>query len=165
MSFWLNLKKWGQSVVRSVIRFIRRRKTIKMEDSKDIKDAHQKIQEAWPKIQELYAKITGKSLYITCTYRTPQTQQKLYQQGRTTPGDIVTNIDGFNKSSNHNFYPSRAIDVCVNGAPKGTLKIAPIWDEEYYYPLIGICNKFGLISGGSWKHFKDWPHLQLPDDV
>lgn len=136
-----------------------------MNDSKDIKDAHPKIQEAWPKIQALYTQATGKSLFITCSYRTPQTQQKLYQQGRTTPGDIVTNVDGFNKVSQHNYYPSRAIDVCVNGAPKDTSKILPLWDEKYYYPLIGICNELGLVSGGSWKHFKDYPHIELPKDV
>ncbi len=138
---------------------------LNMEDSRDIKDCHPYLQEKWPLVLDLYQRITGKSLVITCTYRTPQTQQKLYQQGRTTPGDIVTQIDGFNKASNHNKYPARALDVCVNGAAPGEMKVAPLWDEYLYFPLIGICNSVGLISGGSWKHFKDWPHIELPSEM
>lgn len=132
-----------------------------MDDSKDIKDCHATLQEKWPQILALYKKITGKSLVITCTYRSPEVQNKLYQQGRTTEGDIVTQIDGITKKSNHNFYPARAFDVCVNAAPPDALKVAPIWDEPMYYPLIGICDSLGLVSGGSWKHFKDFPHIEL----
>lgn len=133
-----------------------------MPDSKDIKDAHPYLQEKWDDVHGLYRKITGKDLFLTCTYRTPETQNKLYQQGRTTPGDIVTQIDGVTRKSNHNVYPSRAIDVCVNGAPAGALKIAPLWDEDMYLPLVGICERYNLISGGSWTHWKDWPHIELP---
>lgn len=30
---------------------------------------------------------------------------------------------------------------------------------------INICNDLGLVSGGSWKHFRDWPHIEVPKDV
>lgn len=44
-------------------------------------------------------------------HRTPTEQYELYQLGRTKPGDKVTNIDGYNKKSKHNFKPSLAVDV------------------------------------------------------
>lgn len=132
-----------------------------MNESKDIKDCHDILQEKWPQVLDLYQKITGKTLVVTCTYRSPETQQKLYQQGRTTPGDIVTQIDGITKKSNHNFYPARALDVCVNGAPPDSLKVLPLWNEYLYYPLPAICRHLGLVSGGSWEHFLDWPHIEL----
>ena len=48
---------------------------------------------------------------ITYGVRTVAQQQALYAQGRTAPGKIVTWVDGVNKKSNHNYIPSRAVDV------------------------------------------------------
>jgi len=158
-----------------------------MEDSKDILDAHPKIQEAWPVLLDMFRRITTKDLFITCTYRTPQTQQSLYQKGRTVPGEpcwhkgenktrvigeckehplglTVTTVDGFLKVSNHNHYPSRAIDFCVDLDPD-ILKVRPTWNEHFYYPLYGIARELGLVSGGGWKYSQDWPHVELPSDV
>jgi peptidoglycan LD-endopeptidase CwlK len=137
-----------------------------MDSSKDIADAHPYLQERWPKILAAYETIhPDKTLTITCTYRSPEVQKKLYRQGRTDPGDIVTQIDGETKKSQHNYFPARAIDICVNGAPASAVKVAPIWDEHFYYPLLGICKELGLVSGGAWIHFKDWCHIELPSDI
>ena len=38
---------------------------------------------------------------ITEGLRTTKEQQQLYAQGRTAPGNIVTNVDGVKKKSNH----------------------------------------------------------------
>jgi peptidoglycan L-alanyl-D-glutamate endopeptidase CwlK len=43
--------------------------------------------------------------------RTIEEQQKLFAQGRTTKGPVVTWVDGVNKKSNHNYSPSRAVDI------------------------------------------------------
>jgi peptidoglycan LD-endopeptidase CwlK len=48
---------------------------------------------------------------ITYGVRTVAQQQALYAQGRTAPGSIVTWVDGVKKKSNHNYIPSRAVDV------------------------------------------------------
>lgn len=83
---------------------------------------------------------------------------RLYSQGRTEPGQIVTQIDGVNKKSNHNVKPARALDFCVikNG------KVS--WDSKDYEPVCVIAESCGLVAGGHWPNFKDWPHLELPRD-
>jgi len=98
----------------------------------------------------------GYDLQITCTHRSAKEQMELYAIGRSKPGQIVTQIDGVKKMSNHNFMPSRALDVAVLIHGKIT------WDEEAYKPLVALAEKHGLVSGGSWKTFKDYPHLELP---
>jgi peptidoglycan L-alanyl-D-glutamate endopeptidase CwlK len=128
--------------------------------SRDIKHAHPYLQDRWAKLQESYHNDTGRDIFLTCTWRSVENQQKLYAQGRTAPGPIVTKIDGIERKSEHNFYPSRAIDVCVDKNPD-PVKVSAEWNEEAYIPLIGICERLGLVSGGSWK-WKDFPHVEVP---
>lgn len=100
----------------------------------------------------------GKSLIVTCTYRSPQEQWELYQQGRTKPGPVVTQIDGRSKLSNHNYHPARALDfaVVVNG--KTT------WADQEYKIVGPHMQRYGLMWGGAWLNFKDYPHLELPKE-
>ena len=44
-------------------------------------------------------------------HRTDKRQKALYAQGRTTAGQIVTQIDGVNKKSMHQSLPSMAVDA------------------------------------------------------
>jgi peptidoglycan LD-endopeptidase CwlK len=48
---------------------------------------------------------------VICGERTIEEQQKLFAQGRTTKGPIVTWVDGVKKKSNHNYSPSKAVDI------------------------------------------------------
>ena len=50
---------------------------------------------------------------ISCGYRSQTEQNRLYNQGRITEGDIVTNIDGITKKGKHNYNPSKAGDMLV----------------------------------------------------
>lgn len=80
-------------------------------------------------------------------------QNSLYAQGRTKPGQKVTNVKAGNSFHNYGL----AVDVAPmkNGkidwnAPKST------WDA------IGKAGvKQGLEWGGNWKGFKDRPHFEL----
>lgn len=103
------------------------------------------------------------SLYdfgISEGHRTIKRQAKLYAQGRTTPGDIVTNVDGVNKKGKHNYDPSRAIDVFayVNGGVS--------WHVGYYVAISKAFERAGkelgikYSWGGDWK-FKDYPHYEI----
>lgn len=138
--------------------------------STNINDCIPELQDAWPQILEEYeSKYADLTLKITCTHRTPEEQWVLYQKGRTQDDDgnwivsnsseVVTQIDGKNKLSAHNFYPARAFDVVVTRKSTGSW----LWDEMYYKDLIDICEDVGMESGGSWNSFKDWPHIQLPN--
>lgn len=86
--------------------------------------------------------------------RTYAEQDALYAQGRTLPGQRVTNAKG--GQSNHNF--GLAVDVCpfINGQPDWHAPHA-IWEA------IGAAGKAeGLEWGGDWHSIIDLPHLQLP---
>lgn len=85
--------------------------------------------------------------------RTQAEQDRLYAQGRTEPGPIVT----WTRNSKH--ISGDAVDV----APY------PIdWDnEEMFYKLAGVIKAAAAIEGvdikwgGDWKKTKDMPHFEL----
>ena len=122
-----------------------------------LSDADPKLAEAWTLIRADYCDAhPGKDLHLTCVYRSPEEQQALYAHGRTQPGSIVTQIDGVTKLSNHHRRPARAIDFCVVIGGKVSL------NPEEYEPVCQLAEQRGLMAGGHWPHFKDWPHLELP---
>ena len=97
-------------------------------------------------------------IMITQGYRSIEEQNKIYAQGRTLPGKIVTKAKG--GSSLHNFR--LAFDVAI-------LKNNKIdWNDTELYIKVGKLGKgIGLTWGGNVKHggdFKtmnDMPHFQF----
>jgi peptidoglycan LD-endopeptidase CwlK len=111
-------------------------------------------------------------------YRSPQEQNELYQKGRTTPGDIVTYLDGYNKKSKHNETPSHAVDIYC--WPREIM-----YDAEHLTAIVGVilstANRLydegkithRLRSGGDWnsngvfvrkddsERFVDMPHFEI----
>lgn len=65
-------------------------------------------------------------------HRTPEEQNKLYQQGRTKPGQIVTYLDGYKKKSKHNESPSLAVDIYC-------------WPRKVMYDMNHLCTVGGVI--------------------
>lgn len=122
-------------------------------------DAEPALQLAYTCLLHDFRESTGNDLLLTCTHRSVEEQQKLYAQGRTTPGQIVTNVDGVTKLSNHNYTPARAVDVAVVVHGKVS------WSPADYAPLGELAKRYGLVWGGSWHSFKDYPHLELPADA
>ena len=106
--------------------------------SRNISDAANELKGKWALIQQRFHDLTGNDLILTCTHRTVAEQQRLYSQGRTTKGNIVTWVDGVTKKSNHNYYPSKAIDVAVVIGGKVS------WDPKDYQPLGIICKDLNL---------------------
>jgi len=129
--------------------------------SRQLSHAHPVLVERFQRLQAEFETICpGRTLLITCTYRSVEEQQRLYKRGRgNDKGPKVTNVDGVRKRSNHNKYPSRAIDVAVLVGGKVT------WDEAAYYPIGPLSTKHRLGWGGYWTKFQDYPHLELPDEV
>lgn len=104
----------------------------------------------------------GIMVIITEALRTIEYQNKLYGQGRTTPGPKVTNARG--GYSNHNF--GFAFDFALIG-PNGksilwdtrrsdNLSSLPDWSE-----VVDIGKSLGLEWGGDWRSFVDLPHFQM----
>ncbi|MGE7921080.1 M15 family metallopeptidase [Viridibacillus sp. NPDC093762] len=98
---------------------------------------------------------------ITEGLRPFEKQNELYNQGRTTKGNIVTNSKG--GESFHNY--GLAFDYAIKNANGGIE-----WDIEYdgnhngksdWFEVAEIAKELGFEWGGDWKQFKDYPHLQM----
>lgn len=118
-----------------------------------------------PDLQTLFQIVV---LFFDCTVvsglRTLEEQQELYAQGRTKPGDIVTNADGIINKSNH--QSGNAVDV---------VPYPSMWSDKkksrefggFVLGVAAILKQIGIIDieiewGGHWKIFDggDMPHFQ-----
>lgn len=98
----------------------------------------------------------GIDLTITQGFRSSQEQKRLYDQGRTTPGPIVTNAKpGVSK---HEY--GLAFDV----APLND-KGKPHWpeDNELWNKIGELGKAIGLRWGGDFTSIKDRPHFEHPN--
>ena len=102
-------------------------------------------------------------------YRTPAHQYELYKVGRDSHGNIIgdtlTPLDGYNKISDHNTYPTKAFDfaiyttqsVYVNGKANETNRALY---QEFADLVIG--NNNSIVWGGNFKNQpNDVVHIQL----
>lgn len=104
------------------------------------------------------------SIQITDGFRTHEEQDALYAQGRTEPGNIVTNAKG--GESYHNY--GLAVDFAVEADGE------VIWDVNYdgndngksdWEEVAEIAKDLDFTWGGDWEDFKDYPHLQMDFDT
>lgn len=96
--------------------------------------------------------ILGHPIVVTQGYRSCEEQDKLYAQGRTRPGQIVTNARC--GESLHNYGVAFDVAFLENGSPS--------WKEYHPWDTLGLMGKIlGLEWGGDWKGFVDRPHFQL----
>ena len=97
------------------------------------------------------ANLSGIRIKIISGLRSYAEQDALYAQGRTTPGEIVTNAKGGH--SNHNF--GIAFDIGVFDGNK-------YLEESSKYQAVGVLGMdLGLEWGGNWTSIVDQPHFQL----
>lgn len=115
-----------------------------------------------PRLQALAAKLVEEcnkqrlKIAIGETYRTVAEQDALYAQGRTKPGNKVTNAPGSTFSSYHQW--GTAFDIYRNDG-QGTYN-----EAGNFFGRVGeIGVSIGLEWGGNWKSPVDKPHFQLPD--
>ncbi len=112
---------------------------------------------------QLIAQAAKKGIVVVITngFRSSEEQDRLYGQGRTTRGNIVTNAKG--GESFHNY--GLAIDFALK-TPSGTV----IWDRQYdgnkngaadWTEVVKMAKSLGFKWGGDWAQFKDYPHLQM----
>lgn len=96
----------------------------------------------------------GINIRITAGLRTNAEQQRLYNQGRTTPGNIVTNARP--GQSIHNF--GLAIDYVLVNEDDTNVS----WAVNKEWRRVGAIGKqLGFQWGGDWTSFRDYPHLDL----
>lgn len=89
---------------------------------------------------------------ITCGYRSNEEQRKLYEQGRTRAGKIVTFAKPGQSLHNH----KKAVDFAFLDKD-GEID----WSDKHYKRLGVIAKFFGLKWGGDFRKFKDRPHVEI----
>lgn len=115
-----------------------------------------------PRLQTLAGKLIkecskhGLKIAIGETYRTVAEQDALYAQGRTKPGNKVTNAPGSTYSSYHQW--GTAFDIYRNDGQGAYNEVGNFFGRV---GEIGV--SIGLEWGGNWKSPVDKPHFQLPD--
>lgn len=107
------------------------------------------------------AKATAKALgydYVAISgNRTWAEQDKLYAQGRTLPGKIVTNARG--GQSNHNFGIAMDFGVFQDG--KYLDETNPKVASSVHKSVGALAEQFGMEWGGNWSSITDDPHFQI----
>ena len=104
---------------------------------------------------------------VICGHRSPEEQFELYKKGRVNKdfkwivvdkAKVVTNIDGRAKKSNHNYLPSRAVDVVPYPLD---------WNDITAFKKLGEVVKrkakelgIKISWGGDWQSLKDYPHFE-----
>lgn len=115
---------------------------------------------------QLQASTLAVHIRVTQAHRTFAEQMVLYNQGRTTPGPIVT--DAQPMDSMHCY--GLAVD-CVPDLP-GLSAWTPDWNtrDARWNDFLTLAASCELAEGATWRSFKDFPHLYLqelpadPDD-
>ena len=104
---------------------------------------------------------------VICGHRSPEEQFELFKKGRENKNfkwvvvdksKVVTNIDGRAKKSNHNYLPSRAVDVVPYPLD---------WNDLNAFKKLGEVVKrkakelgIKISWGGDWQTLKDYPHYE-----
>jgi peptidoglycan L-alanyl-D-glutamate endopeptidase CwlK len=129
-----------------------------------------------PEIQKVMKLAISRSAVdfgISHGFRSPEEQNKLFQQGRDgNPGEIVTHKDGYRNKSKHNLMPSHAVDIFC-------------WPREIMYDEKHLCYVAGIVMscaaelgvklrwGNNWNNdgllvckdpserFSDMPHFEI----
>lgn len=118
---------------------------------------HPEMQMACNKFLE-ECKKQGYNVLITETLRTQEEQEKLYAQGRTTPGSIVTNCRGY--QSPHCW--GVAFDFCRNVKGKEYDNTDGFFDHVGEIAKKVLDNtEYDLFWGGDFKKFVDKPHIEM----
>jgi peptidoglycan L-alanyl-D-glutamate endopeptidase CwlK len=114
------------------------------------------------KIHALSDSLSGQGIEIRVVQglRNWADQEKLYAQGRTEPGEIVTYAPPGH--SMHEFGLAVDCEPSLNG-PAGPYLPDGIAGSPRYVAMVAIAEAEGLVSGSRWSHPVDWPHLQLPN--
>ncbi len=96
--------------------------------------------------------------FICCTYRSKENQQKLYNQGRTVAGSIVTYAQP--GKSPHNYLPSLAFDIVFKNQLGVIDRSAALFEK--FAELVAEVDVHKLVLwGGHFTNLADVPHFEL----
>ena len=142
------IKSTVSQTTNSVVAYVREA-TWDIHTNRRIATLHPDIREDVRVFINMAEKELGIKLRVTSALRTWSEQSKLYNQGRTTPGKIVTNAKA--GESYHNYGLAFDVVEIKNGQP--------IWNNPKWLAIGALGKRLGFEWGGDWK-FKDKPHFQ-----
>lgn len=122
----------------------------------DLEHLHPYVhQKALELIERANKKLKDYTVIITQGYRSIEEQNRIYEQGRSLPGKIVSNAKGGHSLHNYGL----AIDFALKNKSTG----AVIWNEKLteWNTVVAIAKALGFEWGGDWTSFKDYPHFQM----
>lgn len=123
-------------------------------------DLHPEVEATAEALQQKAAE-KGIKIRFTDGFRSFEAQDKLYAQGRTAPGNIITYAKGGESYHNYGLAVDYAIELENGGVT---------WDLEYdgngngepdWFEVGEMGKALGFTWGGDWENFKDYPHLQM----
>lgn len=124
--------------------------------SRRLEDLHPLLVGVWKAALEVW-KIKhpdGPEVIITYTNRSNEEQNRLYAQGRTTKGPIVTRAKA--GQSPHNYLPSYAFDIAFKEGNKLN------WDIKFFNEFAAIVRQQPNGEKVLWGDaFGDKPHFEL----
>ena len=126
-----------------------------MQNSRSLSDLHPKVK-AMAEAFINSCKKEGIDILVTSTYRDAESQNELYAQGRTKPGNKVTNAKA--GQSWHNYRLAFDVVPLRNGKP--------VWgttgeDGKLWKRIGAIGKSVGLEWAGDWVSMKEFPHFQF----
>nr|WP_214826696.1 M15 family metallopeptidase [Exiguobacterium algae] len=130
----------------------------KSEDA--LKQLHPLVAKRGESFVRLASSCLDLNVRLTSGYRSAKEQNELYAQGRSKPGDVVTNAKA--GQSYHNY--GLAVDFVIIHNNKADYDLSadnnrndiPDWQE-----LGELGKALGFEWGGDWDTFPDYPHLQM----
>lgn len=125
-----------------------------MINSRKLEDLHPLVQ-AKARLMIERCRQAGIDLLVTSTYRDFESQDALYAQGRTVPGQKVTNARA--GQSFHNYRVAFDVVPVVNGKPVWSTSGA---SGQLWQQVGAIGKSCGLEWAGDWKTFREYPHFQ-----
>lgn len=127
--------------------------------SRSLTDLHPAMQAQAALVLEK-AHEAGVDLLVTCTRRSLDEQARLYAQGRTTPGPIVTRAKP--GESAHNVGLAMDCVPMRDGKPVWGTKLKS--DRDLWAAYGAAVRAAGLVWGGDWRGgLVDLPHAEFPD--
>lgn len=128
--------------------------------SRNINDLHPRLRAIFVRFDTAMIK-AGIDFIVTCTYRSNADQDRLFAQGRTAGGRVVTNAKAGQSKHNHvgidEKPESLAFDIVIMTDGK------PDWNvDNPSWKIAGkIGRSVGLTWAGDWVRFKEFPHFEI----
>ena len=129
---------------------------------RDVTQLHPRLQEKFKLLQKKCAQ-KGIKIKATECLRTAKEQDALYAKGRTAPGAKVTNAQGKDAKSMHQWGVAFDVVIDMDADKDGDVDIRDLYNVKLLNVVGKIGQSIGLEWGGSWKSIVDKPHFQLPD--